>query len=100
MLADIALDAFEGLARSGKPGLRSGALRCEDLLATVAKTATSEEVALRALAALARSRSRIDRRHARLEPIRLAALAALQDPGEILSVALNSDFKGHGHRRG
>ena len=64
-------------------------------LAVVAKTALRDEVALRALWRVADAHGARDRSPDTRSSsgVRLAALAALQDHGEIVSVALNSEFK-------
>src|SRR6266496_4270954 len=65
--------------------------------ATVAKTALREEVALRALGRVGETHALGSiARHAQLELIRLGALSALHDRAEIVSVALNSEFKDTG----
>jgi len=96
MLRDIALEVFEGLA-AGDAGAAVDAIDDPKALGHVAKTATSEEVARRALGRVSDARTLGSiARHAALEPVRGAALAALRDDAdrdEIVAVAMNGDFK-------
>src|SRR6185369_8824976 len=96
MLRDIALEAFEDLA---EPESLEAVEEIGDprTLAQIAKSATREIVALRAL-------SRLDdahmigsvARHAALEPVRVHAVESVRargDHAEMLAIAMNSDFK-------
>jgi hypothetical protein len=96
MLRDIALEAFEDVSEA--ESLEAvAAIGDPRTIAQIAKTATREIVAERAL-------SRIDdghmlgsvARHAVLESVRTHALESLRgrgDGAELLAIALNSDFK-------
>ena len=96
MLRDIALEAFEDISEA--ESLEAvDAISDPRAIAQVAKTATREIVAERAL-------SRIDdghmlgsvARHAVLESVRTRALESLRGRGdgpELLAIAMNSDFK-------
>src|SRR5262245_8947587 len=96
MLRDIALEVFEDISEA--ESLEAvDAISDPRTLAQVARTATREIVAARAL-------SRIDdahmlgsvARHAVVEPVRVDALDSLRrrgDTTELLAVAMNSDFK-------
>lgn len=96
MLRDIALEAFEDVSEA--ESLEAvAAISDPRTIAQVAKTATREIVAERAL-------SRIDdghmlgsvARHAVLESVRTHALESLRGRGdgpELLAIAMNSDFK-------
>jgi hypothetical protein len=96
MLRDLALEAFEDVSEA--ESLEAvDAIGDPRTLAQVAKTATREIVAARAL-------SRIDdghmlgsvARHAVVEPVRTQALESLRrrgDGAELLAIAMNSDFK-------
>jgi len=96
MLRDIALEAFEDVSEA--ESLEAvDAISDPRTIAQVAKTATREIVAERAL-------SRIDEghmlgsvaRHAVLESVRTRALESLRGRGdgpELLAIAMNSDFK-------
>ncbi|HEX7797348.1 MAG TPA: DUF349 domain-containing protein [Vicinamibacterales bacterium] len=96
MLRDIALEAFEDL---GEPESLEAVEEIGDArtLAQIAKSATREIVAFRAL-------SRLDdahmigsvARHAALEPVRVHAVESVRtrgDRAEMLAIAMNSDFK-------
>jgi len=96
MLRDIALEAFEDV---GEPESLEAVEEIGDArtLAQIAKSATREIVAFRAL-------SRLDdahmigsvARHAALEPVRVHAVESVRargDHAEMLAIAMNSDFK-------
>jgi hypothetical protein len=96
MLRDVALEAFEGI---GEAESLSAVDALADLrtLTAVAKSAPRESTAVRALARV------IDHhdqrivgsiaRHAEHESVRRAAFESLQDPSEILGIALHSEFR-------
>jgi Domain of Unknown Function (DUF349) len=95
MLRDIALEAFEG---SGEPESQAAidalaSLSDSKTLAGIVKTAP-EVVARRALSRISDVRVLGSiARHAGHESVRLGAFEAVQDRGEILHIALNSEFK-------
>jgi hypothetical protein len=94
MLKDIALEAFEGLGEN--EGLEAvDALNDVRVLAQIAKSAPREIVALRALTRIADPHMLGSvARHAVSEPVRRAALERVgADRGEILAIAMNSEFK-------
>jgi hypothetical protein len=94
MLKDIALEAFEGVGEN--EGLEAvDALSDVRTLAQIAKSAPREIVALRALTRIADAHMLGSvARHAASEPVRRAALERVRaDRGEILAIAMNSEFK-------
>ena len=94
MLRDIALEAFEGLGEAESLAAVD-ALADTKTLVGIAKNASRESIgAARAGAGHRRARARIDRA-ARRARSRCAARrsSGCSDHGEILSVALNSEFK-------
>ena len=94
MLRDIALEAFEGVAE--QDSLEAvDALVDVRALAQVAKTAGREIVALRALSRVAETHVLGSiARHAASEAVRRAAFERVRgDRAEVLSVAINSEFK-------
>jgi hypothetical protein len=99
MLRDIALDAFEGLSETDSLEAVE-AIADPRVLAQIARTATREIVALRALAVLARD-SDVHMlgsvaRHAVVDGARRQALELVRERGhrgELLAVAMNSDHK-------
>ena len=94
MLRDIALDAFEGVSETESLAAVE-ALSDVRMLAAVAKTALREEVALRALGRVSDAHAPWIHRPARRGSSRSGWRRSRrsQDRGEILNVALNSDFK-------
>jgi hypothetical protein len=94
MLKDIALEAFEGLGEN--ESLEAvDALNDVRTLAQIAKSAPREIVALRALTRISDPHMLGSvARHAAAEPVRRAALERVRaDRGEILAIAMNSEFK-------
>ena len=97
MLRDIALEAFEEVARGREPPgdrrdhrTQNPVPDCKDRHArgVGCPGARSRITDVRALGSIAR--------HAALEPIRMSAFAAVREQGahdEVLAVAMNSDFK-------
>ena len=96
MLRDLALEAFEGTGESESLDAVD-AIADTRVLAQVAKTASREIVALRALSRTNDTHSLGSiARHASSEAVRRAALERLRERaehGEILAVAMNSEFK-------
>jgi len=93
MLRDIAFEAFEGV---GEPESAAAVDALADMktLVGIAKNASRESVAMRALARVSDQHVLGSiARHAEHESVRLAAYERLQDDGEILRLALNSEFK-------
>jgi hypothetical protein len=99
MLRDLALEAFEGTAESDSLDAVD-AIADPRILAQVAKTASREIVALRALSRTNESHSLGSiARHASSEAVRRAAFERLRERGdhtELLAVAMNSEFKDTG----
>jgi hypothetical protein len=93
MLRDIALEAFEGIgAAESRAAVQ--ALADPRMLATVAKTAPTPEVALDALSRVVDAHVRGSiARHAGHELVRMQALGTIEDRGELLAVATNGEFK-------
>jgi hypothetical protein len=94
MLKDIALEAFEGLGENESLEA-ADALNEVRTLAQIAKSAPREIVALRALTRISDPHMLGSvARHAAAEPVRRAALERVRaDRGEILAIAMNSEFK-------
>ncbi len=96
MLRDLALEAFEDV---GEPESQQAidVLTDPKALGQVAKSATREASAARALARIADVHALASvARHAALEPIRMRAFEQVRDHGahdELLAIAMNSDFK-------
>jgi hypothetical protein len=100
MLRDIALESFEEVGES--ESLQAiDAISDSKTLTVIAKTATREASAERALARVTDVHALGSiARHAALESIRLRALASVREQGahdELLSIAMNSDFKDTAH---
>jgi hypothetical protein len=96
MLRDIALDSFEGVDEAESLAAVD-AIGDARTLAQIAKTSLREPVGRRALARLepmtdSHTLASIAR-HAALEPIRQAAFDQLHDRADILTVAINGEFK-------
>lgn len=93
MLRDIALEAFEGLAEAESLAAVD-ALTDVKTLVVVARSAPREAVAERALGRVTDLHTLGSiARHAGHESVRRAAFETLHDHAEILSVALNSEFR-------
>jgi uncharacterized protein DUF349 len=96
MLRDLALESFEGVGEAESLGAVD-LLTDLRTLAAVAKSAPREAVAVRALARIVDERDpRVlgsIARHAEHESVRRAAFDSLQEHGEVLGVALNSEFR-------
>src|SRR6516162_7725206 len=96
MVRDIALEAFEGIGESESLSAVD-VLADIRTLASIAKSAPRESTAIRALARLIEGRDQrmvgSVARHADHESVRRAAFDSLQDPEEILGLALNSEFR-------
>ena len=94
MLRDIALEAFEGVAEQDSLEAVDALVEVR-ALAQVAKTVNREIVALRALSRIAETHVVGSiARHAASEAARRAALERVRgDHEEVLSVAMNSEFK-------
>jgi hypothetical protein len=93
MLRDIALESFEGIAEADSLAAVD-ALADAKALALVAKSAASEAVALRARARVTDPHTLGSiARHGTHESVRRSAFDALHDDRDILSVALNSEFR-------
>lgn len=96
MLRDLALEAFEDV---GEPEsqLAIDALTEPKVLGQIAKSATREASASRALARITDVHAVASvARHAALEPIRMRAFEQVRGQGahdELLAIAMNSDFK-------
>jgi len=93
MLRDLALEAFEG-AGEAESHAAVDALDEAKTLVGIAKNASRESTALRALSRVTDVHALGSiARHAEHEAVRCRAFEALHDHGEILAVALNSEFK-------
>ena len=96
MLRDVALEAFEGIGETESLAAVD-AIRDPRALAAVAKSTPREATAIRALARLVEQHDpRVlgsIARHAEHEAVRRAAFDALQDPADIIGVAINSEFR-------
>jgi len=96
MVRDIALEAFEGIGESESLSAVD-VLADIRTLASIAKSAPRESTAIRALARLIEGQDQrmvgSVARHAEHESVRRAAFDSLQDPEEILGLALNSEFR-------
>jgi uncharacterized protein DUF349 len=96
MLRDIALDSFEGVDEAESLAAVD-ALGDARTLAQIAKTSLREPVGRRAIARLEQMTDphllASIARHAALEPIRQAAFDQLHDRADILTVAINGEFK-------